>query len=181
MQLELETKRLILRVLTPDYAEIILDFYMRNAAVFEKYEPIDSSYFYTLEYHKRLLTAEYKEMLQSHLVRYWIFEKENQKTPVGTLSFHNIHAEAFHSASLGYKIDPMYWRRGYCYEALSLCIASITNELDLHRIEALVLPDNLPSIGLLEKLGFEQEGLLKDKAYLQGKWRDHYLYSYIAT
>ena len=34
--------------------------------------------------------------------------------------------------------------------------------LDLNRIQALVMPENEASIGLLEKLGFRNEGILKD-------------------
>ena len=49
----------------------------------------------------------------------------------------------------------------------------------MHRVEAMVMPDNNPSISLLERLNFNKEGHLKDFAQINGKWEDHYLYTYI--
>ena len=48
------------------------------------------------------------------------------------------------------------------------------------RIEALVCPENIPSQRILEKNGFEREGLLKEVLNINGLWRDHYLYTFLA-
>ena len=76
-------------------------------------------------------------------------------------------------------MDQYHLRKGYCYEAIATGMHLLSNDIGIRRYEALVLPDNTPSIRLLEKIGFRQEGLLKDKVFLQNKWRDHYLYGYI--
>lgn len=179
MNFEQETSRLIMRVLTADDADKTLSFYKNNAPIFEKYEPIVGSDFYSLGHQKHLLSHEYEETLKLHMVRFWLFEKGNSDTIIGTISFHNITPNIFASAQVGYKMDSRYWRHGYCYEALTCGIHLLSKEIGIRRFEALVLPSNTPSIGLLTKLGFEQEGLLKDKVYLQERWRDHYLYGLI--
>ena len=65
------------------------------------------------------------------------------------------------------------------HEALELGNEVMFREMSLHRIEAIVMPDNTPSMKLLESLGFEQEGLMREKIYLNGCWQDHYLYAKI--
>lgn len=176
MTLEIETKRLILRVLTPDYAQDTLDFYMAHPEVYEKYEPIFKDEFYTLNYHEKLLQAEYQQTLLMRMFRFWIFEKDNPEQIIGTVSFHGISPDIYSCCSVGYKIAPEYWRKGYAYEAINASIEMIAKEIGIRRFEALVLPDNTPSIKLLEKLGFEKEGVLKEKIFIQGQWRDHIMY-----
>jgi ribosomal-protein-alanine N-acetyltransferase len=47
-------------------------------------------------------------------------------------------------------------------EALSAIIDLGFQEMELNRIEAVVMPENLGSIRLLEKLGFHNEGKLRE-------------------
>ena len=80
---------------------------------------------------------------------------------------------------MGYKIDKAYTGQGYCTEALRAGINIIFSNLEIHRMEAFVLPENIASITILEKLGFKREGLLRDKIIIKGTPRDHYLYGLI--
>ena len=64
-------------------------------------------------------------------------------------------------ADIGYDLATQYWRKGYMYEALSEVLRFAFEDLALARIQAYVRPENSPSLRLLEKLGFAQEGLLK--------------------
>ena len=75
-------------------------------------------------------------------------------------------------AEIGYLLDRKYWRQGVMHQALGAVIDFAFNTLNLHRIEADVDTKNIPSIGLLEKLGFEREGLLRDRWYVYGEWQD---------
>lgn len=179
MNFEQTTDRLILRILSADDAEKVLQFYKDNAAIFEQFEPLIGNDFYSLEHQKNLLTYEYQEILKLHMLRFWIFEKDNPDRIIGTVSFHNISPNIYSSAQLGYKMDQHFWRKSYCYEAIKAGIRIVSGDIGIRRYEALVLPDNTPSICLLKKLGFHKEGLLVDKVFLQNRWRDHYLYGYI--
>lgn len=177
MRLEQETPHLYMRVLTKEYASQVLEFYQNNAETFEKYESIVGKDFYSLRYHEKLLQHEYNEIIKLRMLRFWLFEKNRPNKIIGTISFHNITPDIFSSASVGYKMDADFRRRGYCYEALVSGIYLVSKEIGIRRFEALVLPENAPSISLLEKLEFSREGLLKEKVFLQNQWRDHYLYS----
>jgi ribosomal-protein-alanine N-acetyltransferase len=75
-------------------------------------------------------------------------------------------------AEIGYLLDRKYWRQGVMKQALGAVIEFAFNRLDLHRIEADVDSENMPSIGLLENLGFEREGLFRDRWRVYGEWQD---------
>lgn len=65
-------------------------------------------------------------------------------------------------------------------EALGLVSRFAFDTLRLHRIEAACIPDNKRSIRVLEKAGFQREGLLRSYLRINGIWQDHYLYALIA-
>lgn len=179
MDLYYETERLTLQVLLEKDADRVLDFYLRNQAVFEAREPSRPANFYTREYQAMLLRAEFQMAVKLHGVRFWLFEKTNPGQIIGTVSFQNVIRSVYQSCQIGYKLDEAYWHRGYAREAILRAIPVALNDLHLHRIEALVLPDNLPSIRLLERLGFEREGVCRSCVYLHFGWADHLMYSYI--
>ena len=62
-------------------------------------------------------------------------------------------------------------------EALGLVLDFGFDRMGLNRIEAVVFRDNAASCGLLEKLGFEREGLLREYEYLRGRYEDMAMYS----
>ncbi|EKF36006.1 MULTISPECIES: GNAT family N-acetyltransferase [Bacillus] len=53
--------------------------------------------------------------------------------------------------------------------------------LDLHRIEAGVQPHHLGSIRVLEKSGFQKEGLSRQNVKINGEWKDHDLFAILST
>ena len=90
MNLEQETPRLIMRVLTKEYAPQVLEFYRNNASVFEQYEPIVGEDFYSLRHHEQLLQHEYNQIIKLQMLRFWLFEKDNPEKIIGTICFQNI-------------------------------------------------------------------------------------------
>lgn len=180
MNFEYETNRLILKILHPNYAYAVLDFYERNKDFLEPLEPARQHNFYTLDFQRTNLSHEYSSFLNSSYLRIWLFKKENPDVPIGTVCFSNFLHGAFCNCMLGYKIDHSHARQGYMTEALDFLLPLVCKEYHFHRVEAYVMPTNIPSISLLEKLSFSLEGVLKKYARIQGKWQDHYLYTYFA-
>ncbi len=180
MKFEVLTDRLELRVLNKHDAEQVLDFYIRNRDIVEKYEPVLGEDFYTLSHQKKVLDYEYQNIMKLVMLRYWIFEKNHPDKIIGTVSYRNIVKPIYASCTVGYKMDRDFMNRGYCSEALSKTIPVLVSELGIHRFEALILPDNEPSIHMVEKLGFQYEGVLRDKIIINGERRDHCMYAYLA-
>lgn len=78
---------------------------------------------------------------------------------IGTLNVFTDDSRAVSSKEIGYAISPKYQRNGYAYEAISAIISLLQKELLFDMVVAGVLPENTPSIKLLEKLGFSNEGI----------------------
>lgn len=75
-------------------------------------------------------------------------------------------------AEIGFILNRNYWRRGLMFQALQAVIHFAFTDLKLHRLEADVDPDNAGSLGVLEKLGFQREGLFRDRWLSHGEWVD---------
>ncbi len=84
------------------------------------------------------------------------------------------------AAKLGGAIAAAHWGQGYAIDAARTLIGHGFTALGLHRISAAIGPDNTPSIAMVNRLGFSQEGRLRDHVYTNGAWRDSELYSVLA-
>jgi ribosomal-protein-alanine N-acetyltransferase len=158
---------------------MVLSCYEDNKALFEPWEPNRSVNFYTLSYHKASLTAEYNQMAEGKLIRYWVFLKDNPEEIIGSLCFQNILKEPYQSCTLGYKFSHRYLHRGYAQESIQKGIETIFEDFHLHRIEAYIIPYNEPSLHLIERLSFQYEGLSSSYARIKGVWTDHSRYALI--
>jgi ribosomal-protein-alanine N-acetyltransferase len=64
--------------------------------------------------------------------------------------------------------------------AVALVCDHAFDQVGLHRLEADIRPENLPSQRLVERLGFQREGLLRRYLDIDGAWRDHLAYALLA-
>ena len=74
---------------------------------------------------------------------------------------------------------PKYWGKGYATEVAKGLIKVGFEEFKLHRVEAGVATDNVPSIRVLEKCGMIREGLRRKILPIRGEWKDNYHYAII--
>jgi len=66
-------------------------------------------------------------------------------------------------AEIGYNLRRSHWRNGYGGEAVACVIDHGFSHMGLRRIAADTDPDNAGSNALLEKLGFQREGHLREE------------------
>lgn len=177
MNFEYETERLILRLPSPDFLRELLEFQIRNREAFEKYEPTRPDNFYTLQYQQSVLKCELKLALKQQTIRFYVFSKEHPQKIIGTVCLHNLMPAPYSCAEVGYKFDTAYQHMGFATEALAEALAVGFGDLKLHRIFARVMPENTPSIRLLERLSFAFEGMEQECLLIQGKWTDHLRYA----
>lgn len=173
MQRLYESERLVLKVLDKTDGELVLDYYSRNRAFLEEWEPIRSEEFYTREYQVEQLAKELVNIENNNLIRLWIFKKDDNSKVIGTVAFNNIVRGAFLSCHLGYKLDKDEINKGYMTETIQKGIEIMFDEFGLHRIEANIMPKNKHSLRVVEKLGFYNEGLAYNYLKINGKWEDH--------
>jgi RimJ/RimL family protein N-acetyltransferase len=78
---------------------------------------------------------------------------------------------------IGYCFNRRYWGHGYATEAARALVEFGFSELGLHRISATCDPENVPSARVLEKIGMQREGHLREHKWQRGRWRDSLLYA----
>lgn len=168
---ELTTQRLLLREINAEDAEGIYS-YLSKEEVMKYYgrEPLKH-----LNEAKEITEIYSKNFEENRGIR-WGIEEQDSKGIIGTVGFHNMR-ELHKRAEIGYEIHPDYWRKGYASEAIREALSFGFQELDLNRIGAIVFKENKASSNLLMKLGFEEEGVLKEYMYQNGKPHDTYVYS----
>lgn len=72
-------------------------------------------------------------------------------------------------AEMGYALLSRHWGLGIAREAVSRAIAYAFDDLALRRIEADIDPRNAASIALVERLGFQREGYLRERWLVAGE------------
>jgi len=98
----------------------------------------------------------------------------------GQVTIDNIVRGALRSGYLGYWIDRRVAGRGMASLAVALVCDHAFGAAGLHRVQADIRPENLPSQRLVERLGFTAEGLLRRYLDIDGDWRDHRAYALLA-
>jgi RimJ/RimL family protein N-acetyltransferase len=99
---------------------------------------------------------------------------------IGTLELDGIiwaHGVCWLGIAIG---DRANWGKGYGYEAAQLGLGFAFQELNLHRVQATVFSYNARSIALLEKLGFQREGVYREFLQRDGKRHDMILYGLLS-
>ena len=83
------------------------------------------------------------------------------------------HLDLVHRrAEIGYALGYRFWGKGLAQDAVTAVIRFAFETLDLHRMEADVDPRNARSLRLLQKLGFREEGWLRERYMVNGETQD---------
>ena len=175
MSFDIGTERLKLKILDESYADIVMDYLVRNRDFFEPWLPAYDEDSFDIESQKEKLRNELWHFEHKTGMKFWLFsidDGENSRI-LGDVSFSNISSEPFLSCFLGYKICESENGKGYAGEGIKAGVDYLFNELKLHRVEANIIPRNEKSIRVIEKLGFVNEGMAKKYLKINGKWEDH--------
>ena len=82
-----------------------------------------------------------------------------------------------HEADIGYELSPDHWGLGYATEAARAIVEFGFTELRLHRVWSWCVADNVGSARVMQKLGMQPEGRLRDKEYYKGRWWDTLMFA----
>ncbi len=106
---------------------------------------------------------------------FWCVTLKEEDILIGSCTLFAFNFD-FHYAETGYELSTAYWQQGITSEAMSAVLTYGFTELELHRIEADVAPDNTRSKNLLLKLGFTFEGNLRQRYFFRGQYEDEYYF-----
>lgn len=92
---------------------------------------------------------------------------------VGQLTVSSITWGSAMMATLGYWVDQDRAGRGIAPTAVAMATDHCFRQLGLHRMEINIRPENRPSLRVVEKLGFRDEGYRQRYLHINGSWADH--------
>ena len=104
--------------------------------------------------------------------RFFFIEKKDG-TKIGTVG----HFLTGNLMEIGYMLVSNERRKGFCSEAVQIMVDYLFLSKELVRVQATTDVNNTASQRVLEKVGFEKEGVIRKSAFIRGKWRDGCLFS----
>jgi len=168
----LKTERLILRELTPDDVDAIYamrsDYEVTRLNIGSAYTSVDQA--------RMLIESILDNYQRENELRWAITLKNGDNTVIGMCGY-NYWARRDFRGSIGYDLARTYWRQGIMTEAVRAIVQFGFEQMQLNRIEADASVENEASIRILEKLGFQHEGIEREQYFEGGEFHDLMLFS----
>ena len=117
------------------------------------------------------LFADIQAKFQARTNLQWGIARRADDAVIGTCSLYRPDF-AHRRSELGFALAHAYWRQGFASEAIDLALGYAFAVLRFHRIEADVDPRNDASLRTLKRVGFRQEGYLRERYHLNGETQD---------
>ncbi|GAB3616408.1 GNAT family protein [Okibacterium endophyticum] len=108
------------------------------------------------------------------------FVMEYRGELAGQLNVSGITYGSLSSATAGYWVSERFAGRGITPTAVALATDYCFNDLNVHRMEICIRPENTASLRVVEKLGFRYEGLRRRFIHINGDWKDHFCFALVA-
>jgi [ribosomal protein S5]-alanine N-acetyltransferase len=130
--------------------------------------------------HKAISETEIfvKSVIQSSeegTLLFWAVVDKISGKMMGDISIHPDYKHKY--ASLGSVLNKQFLHKGIMTEATHPILNHAFHEIKLNRIEAQICTKHIASIKYVEKLGFINEGLLRQNFMIDGKLHDSYMYA----
>lgn len=99
---------------------------------------------------------------------------------LGTIGFHTV-STVNRSAEIAYDLHPEAWGAGVATHMVELMVRWVHSVAGIRRVQATVLESNHRSSRVLERAGFEREGLLRSYRWVRGAPGDFLMFAHIAA
>ncbi|WP_438863191.1 GNAT family N-acetyltransferase [Neptunicella sp.] len=170
----LSTAHLQIWVLAPQDYVLLMEYEHANRQHLAKWEPLRPNSYFNAEQTRIRVKQHFDDALNGRALHLVAKEHENQSI-MAVCHFSNIVYGPFQACNMGYSIDYRYQGQGLMYEMVSRSIDYVFTHLNLHRIMASYMTDNIRSEHLLQRLGFVKEGFAQSYLHIAGQWQDHIL------
>lgn len=167
---------LFLRAFAADDAEERRDH--RNRAFFDRFSGTRSEAWFTVEGQQRAIASAIRDQERDEGYAWGVYVAPACQL-IGTVGLSEVIRGPFQAAWIGYAFDQADTGRGYATRSVRLVTAHAFAHLQLHRLEAGVMPHNVASIRVLKKADYQQEGLMRKNVCINGQWEDHWHFACI--
>lgn len=130
-----------------------------------------------LDYHYNATMKEYKAGRELT----WLMELKESHKVIGEIVLYDFRLRK--QADIGYRISKSFWGQGFAPEAGQAMLKAAFELMELNRLQIRCFSDNQGSVRVAQKLGFRQEGFIKQGAiinvitdyYIFGLLREEYI------
>lgn len=171
--------RVSIRFLDVGDTDDMLNLMLRNRELFEGVSPKRNESFYTRDVQAKSIENGIKQREEDKRYAFGIFLTETDQL-IGDISLFEVQRGPHQKCILGYSMDQAHNGKGYMSEAIQLVMKFAFEEVGLVRIEAGVMPRNIGSMRVLEKAGFQREGIARKLLEINGEREDHVLFAMLA-
>lgn len=170
----LATARTVVTLLQPAQAPLLQRYQAENREHLAHWEGLREEHFYSLKAARTRIDAALRSFAEGRDVRFAALDRDSGEL-VALCAFSNIVHGLFQACHMGYSVACRHEGKGLMQEVAEAGIGYMFEVAGLHRVMANYMPANVRSARLLERLGFEREGLARAYLKIAGKWEDHVL------
>src|SRR6266550_927828 len=110
----------------------------------------------------------------------WAVEETRSRKVIGMINYHRRELRE-RRVDVGWLLLPEFQSKGYMAEAGRALLRHLFDDLGVHKVEAVIRPENKPSAALARRLGFRLEGgPIRDRWLVSDKWHGVMIYGLIA-
>jgi ribosomal-protein-alanine N-acetyltransferase len=176
----IRTQNLVLRApVATDYAAWAV-LRMESREFLTPWEPVWNEDDLTRTSFRLRVKRAAREITTDEAYSLFIFDTRSEVL-LGGLTLGLVRRGVAQACTLGYWMGERHAGKGYMTEAVRGALRFAFQDLALHRVEAACLPNNAPSKRLLERVGFQSEGMARAYLRINGSWADHLLYAALSS
>lgn len=162
----IKTNRLLLRLFDKSDAEAVTNLCNNyNIFINTLYLP----YPYTLHHALTWIEHHYDNFIAGKAYEFAVTDKETGEL-YGAIALSHNHS--FHQGEIGYWIGEAYWGNGFATEAAQAIVQFAFEEKNYHKVFARYFASNPASGRVLQKIGMQQEGVLRDHVMKENRFED---------
>ena len=151
-----------------------------SRAFLEPWEPTWPDDDLTQAAFRRRLRRQDEDIARDEAYAFLIFDQTSDGL-LGGITLGGVRRGVSQSGTLGYWMGAPHAGKKRMTRAVATTAEFAFSKLRLHRVEAACIPDNAPSIALLERNGFQREGYAREYLKIDGAWRDHVLFALVES
>lgn len=170
--MQITGENIVVKLAEESDAQSLLALEVKNRDFFQQFTGRRDEAFYTYEGQLGRIQDALRMQQEDRGYLFFIFLRSSGQL-IGEVILSEVVRYNLQSCWIGYFLDKDFNGKGYMTEAVKLVVGYAFTELELHRIEAGVMPHNTGSMKVLLKAGFTKEGIARKNVKINGHWEDH--------
>jgi [ribosomal protein S5]-alanine N-acetyltransferase len=176
-RLRLEDWPTAIRPTDPNDAREQLALRIANRDHTGPWDPLRDESFYTEAGQRLELDLDQRSWAAGNAYAFAVLDVAARNRIIGRVALSNVVRGPWQNATLGYWIDKDAAGRGHATRAVRLVLRFAFEHAGLHRVQPAIIPRNIRSVRVAEKVGFRLEGRALRYLKINGVWDDHDVYA----